>query len=344
MADDHDPCVLDAFVCPITLHVMERPVVCDDGYSYEEDAIRRWLAPSSSAARSPMTNQPLRSAALVPNIALRHAIAEWRAHAATHAATQRDLAEAHFWIGWKHHEAKDAAAAARWYAKAAVRNGKAQLLLGCMYHDGDGVTRDPAVSAKWFARAARSGGAAATDAQLRLGHMYRTGAGVTLDLEVARYWYTQAADQGDADAQFALGCMCRATKDAGAQWFRKAAEQGHADAQHAMGALYYYGNTIARFAVAANWYRRAADQGHAESQFELGCMHRDGVGVAKDASAAARLFTLAATAGHADAQYVIGTVCDLDGDHAGAAHWYAQAASAGHARAQFQLDAMFCAL
>ena len=65
----------DAFVCPITRAVMERPVVCADGHSYEEDAIRRWLARS---ARSPMTNAPLQSTALVPNIALRHAIAEWR--------------------------------------------------------------------------------------------------------------------------------------------------------------------------------------------------------------------------------------------------------------------------
>ncbi len=64
----------DAFVCPITRDVMDRPVVAADGHSYEHDAIARWLARN---ARSPLSNAPM-GPELVPNITLRKAIAEWR--------------------------------------------------------------------------------------------------------------------------------------------------------------------------------------------------------------------------------------------------------------------------
>ena len=65
-----------AFVCPITCDVMERPVVAADGHSYELEAITRWL---ESRNTSPLSNARLHNTALVPNVALRNAIEEWRA-------------------------------------------------------------------------------------------------------------------------------------------------------------------------------------------------------------------------------------------------------------------------
>jgi hypothetical protein len=65
-----------ALVCPITCDVMERPVVAADGHSYELEAITRWL---ESRNTSPLSNARLHNTALVPNVALRNAIAEWRA-------------------------------------------------------------------------------------------------------------------------------------------------------------------------------------------------------------------------------------------------------------------------
>jgi TPR repeat protein len=326
----------DAFVCSITRAVMERPVVCADGHSYEEDAIRRWLACS---ARSPMTNAPLQSTALVPNIALRHAIAEWRTDSEGKESVPLEDAEAHFWTGWECHASGDRAAAARWYARAAAGgNEKAQFWLGCMYYDGEGVAKDPAAAARWFTRAAedkdkRKGNA---DAQLLLGYMYRTGAGVTKDDEAAAAWYRKAADQGDADAQFWTGRMLK-DDEAAAAWYRKAADQGHADAQYAMGAVYHHGNTIARFAVAERWYQKAADQGHADAQHALGCMRW----LAPDAAAAVGWFRKAADQGHADAQYRLGVAYDAcEGDHHAAAAWYRKAADQGHSGARRQLDAM----
>jgi hypothetical protein len=67
----------DAFTCAITRDIMEDPVVAADGHSYERVAITHWL---SRSRRSPMTNEPM-DTELVPNIALRKAIGEWRTQA-----------------------------------------------------------------------------------------------------------------------------------------------------------------------------------------------------------------------------------------------------------------------
>jgi len=55
---------------------MDRPVVAADGHSYELEAITRWL---ESHTTSPLTNAPLHNTGLIPNVALRSAIEEWRA-------------------------------------------------------------------------------------------------------------------------------------------------------------------------------------------------------------------------------------------------------------------------
>jgi hypothetical protein len=67
----------DEFTCAITRDIMEDPVVASDGHSYERAAITHWL---SRSRRSPMTNAPMVTE-LVPNIALRKAIGEWRTRA-----------------------------------------------------------------------------------------------------------------------------------------------------------------------------------------------------------------------------------------------------------------------
>ena len=65
-----------SFLCPITCDVKDRPVVAADGHSYELEAITRWL---ESHTTSPLTNATLHTTVLIPNVALRSAIEEWRA-------------------------------------------------------------------------------------------------------------------------------------------------------------------------------------------------------------------------------------------------------------------------
>jgi serine/threonine protein kinase len=65
----------EAFICPISASVMEDPVICCDGFSYERASIEHWLAMSD---RSPMTNLPLEFTDLTPNRNLRAAIEAWQ--------------------------------------------------------------------------------------------------------------------------------------------------------------------------------------------------------------------------------------------------------------------------
>ena len=74
--DDSPP---TEFICPISLDIMDDPVVASDGFSYERTAIAEQIrrAGYGQAARSPMTQQPL-STTLVTNQVLKNQIVEWK--------------------------------------------------------------------------------------------------------------------------------------------------------------------------------------------------------------------------------------------------------------------------
>lgn len=59
------------FICPITLEIMEQPVVLEDGFSYSKDAIEKWLRNHDT---SPSTGAQLYSRSYVPNRALHSSI------------------------------------------------------------------------------------------------------------------------------------------------------------------------------------------------------------------------------------------------------------------------------
>ena len=63
------------FCCPISCEVMDVPVKCADGVTYEASCIQEWLERSSM---SPMTGEELTSLDLQPDEATASAIAEWR--------------------------------------------------------------------------------------------------------------------------------------------------------------------------------------------------------------------------------------------------------------------------
>ena len=66
--------------CPVSLDLLRDPVMAADGFTYEREAIKRWLETHDT---SPQTNDKLPHRTLTPNIALRQAVKEWVA--------QRDL-------------------------------------------------------------------------------------------------------------------------------------------------------------------------------------------------------------------------------------------------------------
>ena len=74
----------------------------------------------------------------------------------------------------------------------------AQVNLGVMYDNGDGVSQDLTQAMAWYRKAADQGNAGA---QYNLGIMYRTGQGVTQDDVEAHKWYNLAASRVTGDEQ-----------------------------------------------------------------------------------------------------------------------------------------------
>ena len=68
--DDDFP---DAFMCPISLCLMQDPVIMSDGYSYERQEAENWLVKQKQTT-SPLTNEELASTELIANTTLRHSI------------------------------------------------------------------------------------------------------------------------------------------------------------------------------------------------------------------------------------------------------------------------------
>jgi hypothetical protein len=69
---------MESFNCPITHTQMVYPVMCEDGNTYEEVAIRRWIDENAenNLVRSPLTGEQI-GCKLIPNRALRDAIVKY---------------------------------------------------------------------------------------------------------------------------------------------------------------------------------------------------------------------------------------------------------------------------
>ncbi len=60
-------------MCPITLELMQDPVMAADGHTYERDALLRWLKTSNN---SPATGAPLANRTIIPNYCVKMLIQE----------------------------------------------------------------------------------------------------------------------------------------------------------------------------------------------------------------------------------------------------------------------------
>lgn len=131
----------------------------------------------------------------------------------SYAAAERGDAKAQFELGYAYWERKDYANALTWYRKAAEQgHAIAQLNLGVLYANGQGVAQNYDEALKLYQSAADQGLA---QAQYNLGRMYERGLGVparqatdTLgrvtivarDLVRAHMWHNLAAAQGHEEA------------------------------------------------------------------------------------------------------------------------------------------------
>ncbi|KAG0195493.1 hypothetical protein BGX33_003186, partial [Mortierella sp. NVP41] len=149
-------------------------------------------------------------------------------------------------------------------AEAGLGGASAQVRLGTIYRDGEGVPQDYAQAMEYFSMAADQGHVSAQAAdqgyvlgQNSIGAMYYMGQGVPKNHQKAIEWFLKAADQDDARAQYYLGIM------------RRIGEGIPQDYQKAM-----------------KWLLKAADQGYANAQQSIGFMHQNGLGVPQEYSTA----------------------------------------------------------
>lgn len=124
--------------------------------------------------------------------------------------------------------------AVKWYRKAAEQGHvAAQYMIGYLYYEGLGVSKDYSESARWYWFAAHQGHARAL---CSLGYMYQEGLGVPMDTYGAVKLYSKSAEQGLASAQYHLGYAYEngigvfSDSSEAINWYRKAAGQGHAKA------------------------------------------------------------------------------------------------------------------
>ena len=125
--------------------------------------------------------------------------------------------------------------------KAEQGDVNAQVNLGWMYWNADGVTKDEYAAVYWYRKAAIKGDACA---QFNLGWAYDCGLGVDQIDAQALYWYRKAAEQNYAPAENNLGCMlehgqgCEINGKEALEWYYRAAEHGDAMGRKNLGEVY----------------------------------------------------------------------------------------------------------
>ncbi|WP_147069838.1 tetratricopeptide repeat protein [Sulfuriferula plumbiphila] len=121
-------------------------------------------------------------------------------------------------------------------AQALKGDADAQLRLGKMYANGEGVIVDVTKAAKWFEKAAHQGN---SEAQFLYGTALLDGRGLVQDYQAALKWIEMPASRGNPEAQYRLGQMYRfgigtpVDKVKAYMWFNLAAAQGKDDAVRA---------------------------------------------------------------------------------------------------------------
>lgn len=191
-------------------------------------------------------------------------------------------------------------------AEAGRGRADAYTLVGRIYSEGLGVSRDPVTGARWLARGAELGD---VEAMFLLGLKLAEGEGVEKDKAAAADMFQRAALTGHPLANYNLGLMFLSGQGKpenpirAAQHMGYAAQQGVAAAQYDYATLYQTGTGVKPDAYeAARWLRRAAEQGMAEAQFDYAVMLFRGFGLNADRPRAVDYLKAAAEKGVPGAQ------------------------------------------
>ena len=201
-------------------------------------------------------------------------------------------------------ESKNVQEAVKWYRKAAEQgNAVAQYNLGRCYEYALGVKKDISKAIEFYRRAAERG---EVHAQYHLGWCYAHGEGVEKNQVKAIEWYHSAAGRGFKWAQYILGQAYEfgdgvdKNMEKAVELYMEAAEQGEISSINSLGRIY---SARKNFSEAIKWYHKGAEKGDDGSMVALGDLYRKEV---KDMSKAVEWFRMAAERGNAFAHYRLG--------------------------------------
>lgn len=144
-------------------------------------------------------------------------------------------------------------------------NNLAMLRLGHIRTDEGNVPR----AIDWYKKAAEHG---RSYANVCIGEIYRNGNGVKQNYAKAYDYFKKAANDGEKDAQNYLGLMflqgehVKENDEKAVAYFQQAAEQELPVAQYNLGNCYYYGWGISKNNSSAKfWMKKAAEQGYEDA-------------------------------------------------------------------------------
>jgi TPR repeat protein len=198
---------------------------------------------------------------------------------------------------------------------------EAQLALGNMYANGNGVLKDRKEADNWYRLAEAQEHKAKTniynlakkndlqgmqvliddakngiaEAQFVLASMYAKGQGVPQNYQEAIKWYYQLAEkQGTNNEEIIFDYDWRKSNIPQAlKLLTNDAEKGIANAQNNLGMIYAHGQDVLQDDKRAlNWYRLAAENGSYRAKYNLGLMYAKGQGAPKDEQKAIKWFRL----------------------------------------------------
>ena len=206
------------------------------------------------------------------------------------------------------------------------------------------VLRDPDRAAPWVRAAAIHG---VREAQLRLGRMLLEGEGVEKDAAAALRWFGRAAKAGDGEAMNMVG-RCHengwgtlSDDHEACAWYRRSAETGHDWGEYNYAHMLFDGRGVPLDRVEAlKWYRRAAERGHARAMNLVGRCLEAGWGAGPDPAAAEVWYERSARAGYYRAQYNHALTLLRRGRVREAEDWLARAYEAGDAAMRAQIEAL----
>lgn len=193
-------------------------------------------------------------------------------------------------------------------AQDASARGDAQAftLIGRIYAEGAGVSRDPAKAVDAYDKAAALGD---VPAMVSLASMLASGKDVPKDRDRAAKLFEKAALTGDPLANYNLGLLFLRgdgkpeNPRRAAQHIIYAAEKGIVSAQYDAAALFQNGTGVPNDALeAANWMSKAAANGLVEAQYDYSVMLLRGQGLKRDEPKAVDYLKMAAEKGVAGAQ------------------------------------------